>query len=144
MNSDSAHIDASKWCSRIREIWSPLADGRRIIPFCTPLRRFADALVVRINHSDFVAGGGQVSEDIADSYSVDDLSVNTFVAHDHKFAHGLRSVAERAGLRVTDTWMGTNRCAIQAGPEGIKELETTSGFIVAQIAMDGLLKEVIA
>jgi hypothetical protein len=135
---------ASKYFKRIKRIWQPLPGGRRIIPFCTPIIHRPRVLVIGINHSDFVKGGGAEAERIADQLAARVPTASTFLLHAHQFAQGLHAVCGRAGIKIDERWVGTNRCAVQTGSAGIKELQKFGATLRAcQNSMDEVLLELI-
>lgn len=133
-----------RYFNAIQNAWSPFAKTHRIIPFCTPLMSSASAVVIGTNHSDFVDGGGETSERIADALASKVPKDNTFLVHNHKFAHGLREVCNRADIRIDKTWIGTNRCAVQTGPGGIAEIKKDPHFSDCQKMMDRILLDLLA
>jgi hypothetical protein len=135
---------AQRYFNAIQNAWSPFATTRRIIPFCTPVLSRASAVVIGTNHSDFVDGGGERSERIADELASGVPKESTFLVHDHKFARGLWEVCNRAGIRIDETWMGTNRCAVQTGPGGLAEIEDDPHFSDCQTTMDRILRDLLA
>lgn len=126
----------------IRNCWQPVADGRKVIPFCTPVNTRPDALVIGKNHSWFDPSPERENQ-IAQAYANDLPQVNTFLEHDHTFATRLRKYTQAAGIEVTENWVGTNRCAVQTGPNGIGELQRSPSFLACQQAMDRILLDLI-
>lgn len=141
----SAQFSPQYWFDLICEAWSPFATSHRIIPFCTPVFQTPSAVIVGTNHSDFVEGGGEEAERIADELAAGVPTESTFQVHDHKFARGLREVCNRTSdIRIDETWMGTNRCAVQTGPDGLKEIKSNPRFSECDKKMDGILRDLIA
>jgi len=132
-----------RFFERIQAVWAEYSRRYRIIPFCTPVFQRPNALVIGTNHSDFVDGGGAIADQIADRLAAEVPDESTFLVHDHKFAKGLQEVCRRASIDLDATWMGTNRCPIQTGPDGIDEIVTTPGFSQCQVQMDRVLRELI-
>lgn len=126
----------------IRDCWLPVADGRKVIPFCTPVNIRPDALVIGKNHSWFDPSPER-EQQIAEAYACALPQVNTFLEHEHTFATRLRKYTQAAGIEVTQNWVGTNRCAVQTGPDGIGQLQQHTSFQACQNAMDGILLELI-
>lgn len=132
----------SRFFDDIHACWRPVADGRKVIPFCTPVNRQPEALVIGKNHSWFDPSPEREHQ-IAEAYANALPQVNTFLQHDHTFAIRLRKYTQAAGIEVTENWVGTNRCAVQTGPDGIGELQRAPGFLACQLAMDRILLEFI-
>lgn len=135
---------AQRYFKAIQNAWSPFAPTHRIIPFCTPVLSRASTVVIGMNHSDFVDGGGERSERIAGELASRVPRESTFLVHNHKFARGLWEVCNRAGIQIDETWMGTNRCAVQTGPSGLTAIEDDPQFSVCQTTMDRILQELVA
>jgi hypothetical protein len=144
-------MGAQEFFDAIHAIWRPLADelsrstGRRyrVIPFCT---RFVDqptALVIGTNHSDFSPGDPTEAAKIADLYEAAIPADSTLLVHNHVFAKRLRQACTAAGIEVDENWMGTNRYAIQTGPDGPGELTSCSQFKACRQAMDHLLRTLV-
>ena len=136
--------------NKIKSIWEPLGMHNRIIPFCTPLKMNPNFLVIGLNHSDFDSNPSKAAE-IADAYSTKMPSVNTYIKHKHKFAQGLRAVIAGVNRHIgsfdrepNEDWVGTNRIAIQTGPEGADAVMKTNGYEDCQKEMDKTLKSLIA
>ena len=136
--------------NKIKSIWEPLGMQNRIIPFCTPLKMNPNFLVIGLNHSDFDSNPSKASE-IADAYSTKMPSVNTYIEHNHKFAKGLRAVIGRVNEQINtfdakpnENWVGTNRIAIQTGPEGADAVMRIYEYEECQKEMDRTLKSLIA
>ena len=87
---------AQQYFDAIQAVWSPYSDQYRMIAFCTPVCSNPSAIIIGTNHSDFVQGGGTLSERIADRLAAEPPTENTFLVHDHKFAKG-SVLANRAG-----------------------------------------------
>ena len=134
---------AQRYFNDIRSAWKPFASSRTIIPFCTPVFQSPTSLVIGMNHSDFVPGGGSESTRISDDLSNNPPTENTFLVHDHKFSIGIRGVCERAGIELSDKWMGTNRCAVQTGPAGVSELIDNDAYESCQKQMDDTLRRLV-
>ncbi|MDZ4819153.1 MAG: hypothetical protein SGJ20_09295 [Planctomycetota bacterium] len=137
-------FDPQRWFDKIQETWAPFAQTRFVIPFCTPIFERPSAVVVGKNHSDFVKGGGKESDLIAAEFANGLPKINTFLDHNHKFASGLKTICKRASIEIDETWIGTNRCAVQTGPDGIIEIERNRHFFDCQDKMDGILCELFA
>ena len=73
--------DYQRFFDSIQAAWGPFADSHRIIPFCTPIVNRADAIVIGMNHSDFVPNGGDESDQIAERFSQSIPTENTFLDH---------------------------------------------------------------
>lgn len=138
MESDKAR----KFFDDIRACWQPVAGGRKVIPFCTPVIPQPTALVVGKNHSWFDPLPARECQ-IAEAYANALPQVNTFLVHEHTFATRLRKYALAAGNKVNENWVGTNRCAVQTGPDGIGELQGHADFVACQRVMDHILQELI-
>ena len=132
----------TRFFNDIRNCWQPVADGRKVIPFCTPVNIRPDALVIGKNHSWFDPSPEREHQ-IAQAYANDLPQVNTFLEHHHTFATRLRKYTQAAGIEVTENWVGTNRCAVQTGPDGIGELQRSPSFLACQQAMDRILLDLI-
>ena len=133
-----------RYFNAIHNAWSPFAETHRIIPFSTPAMSPASAVVIGTNHSDFVDGGGEMSERIADEFASGVPKESTFLVHNHKFARGLKEVCNRAGIQIDKSWMGTNRCAVQTGPSGLAEIKGDPHFSDCQASMDRILRDLLA
>jgi hypothetical protein len=142
LDRDTSGEIGQRYFDAIKQTWAPFLP-RRIIPFCTPVMIRPTALVIGTNHSDFVRGGGPEADSIADALSRCVPSFSTFLEHSHTFAEGLRAVCDRAGLTIDQTWMGTNRCAVQTGPKGLDEIKSMPQFMSCQRSMDAILTELI-
>ena len=136
--------------NKIKSIWEPLGLNKRIIPFCTPLKVNPKFLVIGINHSDFDSNP-TMADKIADAYSMGMPSTNTYIEHDHSFAKGLRAVIAGVNRQIdsfdrepNEDWVGTNRIAIQTGPEGADEVMHAYGYEECQREMDKTLKSLIS
>ncbi|MFO0905744.1 MAG: hypothetical protein U0939_22240 [Pirellulales bacterium] len=140
----SDEFDPQSFFNAMRAAWEPFSRSHRIIPFCTPVFARPTALVIGTNHSDFVDGGGIAADQIADELAARLPKQSTFLFHDHKFARGLLEVCRRAGIRIDETWIGMNRCAVQTGPTGIQEIIRDPQFAACQASMDQILHELIA
>jgi hypothetical protein len=138
----------------IKRIWRPFeaaarSKGTYIIPFCTPIVMNPPALVIGTNHSEFAPGekNKKKSLQIAKMYSRAVPTINTYTEHTHRFAVGLHRICDRAGIEVTEDWMGTNRCAVQweAGRNKVEEIKAinTGAFNECQRQMDELLEDLI-
>jgi len=153
-----------EYFDRIRKTWLKLKDGRkklpRIIPFCTPVQRDPIALVIGQNHSYFdpvaIAMKGIITENRlkadkeANAYTEAVPEESIYLNGLHKpFVAGLQSICCLAGIQIDETWVGTNRCAIQTGtkPEDFDELKKLKGkraaFSDCQEEMDGILLQLI-
>jgi len=134
----------NRYFSEIKSAWSPYENGvHRIIPFCTPVNESPIAIVIGTNHSDFVIGGGRIAEQIATDFANALPQVNTYLQHDHRFSQGLREICAIANITITNNWIGTNRCALQTGPDGISILSRDVRFLRCQITMDQILRNLI-
>lgn len=136
--------------NKIKSIWEPLGLNKRIIPFCTPLKVNPKFLVIGINHSDFDSNP-TMADKIAVAYSMGMPSTNTYIEHDHSFAKGLRAVIAGVNRQIdsfdrepNEDWVGTNRIAIQTGPEGAGEVMHAYGYEECQREMDKTLKSLIS
>lgn len=133
-----------RYFDEIKRAWSPYQGGNyRIIPFCTPVPIAPEAIVIGTNHSDFVIGGGALADQIASDFEHALPQVNTYLAHNNKFSTGLNEVCVRAGIKITENWLGTNRCALQTGSKGIGTVGNEPKFIRCQITMDQILRSLI-
>ena len=131
---------SQRYFDEIRTIWSPFAARHRIIPFCTAVFLNPTALVIGTNHSDFVDGGGSEADRIALEFASGVSTLrNTYLDDNHKFAVGLRRVCQGANVGIERTWIGTNRCVVQAGHEGLKELASNTFFKECRQKMDVVL-----
>lgn len=148
-------FNAEHWHQSVKRVYEEdpgyrryaAADSRyagRLIPLCTPVPEEVDVLVIGTCHSDFDPADPLRSAEIADSYSRSVSSVSSYLVHDHNFIRGMRRVMGRTGLPITERWVGTNRCPIQTGPDGISAIQRESWFTNAQKKMDRLLTELIA
>lgn len=136
--------------NKIKSIWEPLGMPNKIIPFCTPLKINPNFLVIGLNHSNFDSNPKK-AEQIGNAFSLNIPSVNTYIEHNHKFAKGLRAVIARVNEHINtfdakpnENWVGTNRIAIQTGPEGADAVMKTYGYEECQKEMDRTLKSLIA
>jgi hypothetical protein len=135
---------ALKFFKEINAVWGPASQGRRIIPFCTPVFSRPSALVIGKNHSDFARGNAKLAAAIADEFAARIPTENTLVKHSHLFAKGLRNACRAAGITVDETWMGTNRCAVQTDSHGITALKRQCNeFAECQCKMDDLLRRFV-
>ena len=118
---------------------------RRIIPLCTPVYQYPPALVIGTNHSVFTPRVTLENDMIGAQMAAGVPVVNTFIQHHHTFTNGLRAACEDADITLGHDWVGTNRCAVQTGPTGIKGLrdEDRGAFDSCQQKMDILLKNLI-
>lgn len=132
----------NRYFREIKEIWKPFVD-RRIIPFCTPMVVRPTVIVIGTNHAGFTRSGTPETCQIAEQFASAMPTINTYLEHDHHFANGLRSVCERADLRVDATWVGTNRCPIQTDSDGLGALPSHPRFEECQARMDDLLHSLI-
>lgn len=144
VNDKDAESLGARYFNEIRQVWTPFAPRHRIIPFCTPVFPNPVAVVVGTNHSDFDPSNEEESRTIADKYASGDLAQNTFLRHNHKFAVGLRDWCSHVGIQIDESWIGTNRCAVQAGPDGIDNLKDSSHFANCQEKMDAILRRLLA
>lgn len=138
---------------RIRECWRPVAKGKRIIPFCTPVIRRPTALVIGMNHSLFAAEAiamtGPCEKRLKSDYVAEELSKGVPTSHTYlsntgkTFVSGLREVCRRADITIDKKWVGTNRCGIQTGPDGLADLKKLSCFRQCQACMDEILRELV-
>lgn len=135
---------AQRYFDAIRDIWASFTPTHRIIPFCTPVFERPDAVVIGTNHSDFVDGGGELADRIADNLANGLPRESTFLVHNHKFARGLREVCHRAKIRIDENWVGTNRCPVQTGPGGLDEVKNDPRFLACQTKMDRILQDLLA
>ena len=78
-------------------------------------------------------------------------SVNKYIENNHKFAKGLRAVIGRVNEQINtfdakpnENWVGTNRIAIQTGPEGADAVMRIYEYEECQKEMDRTLKSLIA
>ncbi len=135
---------ARQYFQQIKQIWQPVAGTLRVIPFCTPVIGRPRALVIGTNHSDFVKGGGAEADEIAIKFAARLPEVSTFLEHSHQFSLGLRRICLSAKVSIDDTWVGTNRCAVQTGPLGIATIRSENpGFAQCQSQMDDLLRRIV-
>ena len=117
---------------------------KRIIPICTPITQSPPALVIGTNHSDFIKGGGEESELIAQNLSNGNrLNFNSLSDGLNVFASNLRKLVAKAGVQIDERWVGTNRCPIQTGPQGIKQFSTAAWYRKLENQMDALLYQLI-
>jgi hypothetical protein len=118
--------------------------GGRLIPLCTPVTIECDALVIGTNHSDFIDGGGAVSEGIAQGFAAGNKEQrHTLLDDNHKFARNLRSLCARAGHPVTKTWVSTNRSPVQGGPVGARAFQGAAWYKELETFMDQMLLQLI-
>ena len=146
-------VDAQEWHQTVRHLFLGSAGYRqyaesapfngRLIPLCTPVAVNPEFLVIGKNHSVFDTSNPAKAEQIASDFARSVPTVNTYVAHNHTFAAGLRRVAQLAGLEVDEGWVGTNRCPIQTGPEGIGRFDKAGWYKELYPKMDTLLHELI-
>ena len=125
MNEAILFNSFEEYFNEIKSIWSKLENPNRIIPFCTPLLHNPKFLIIGTNHSNnFDPHNADENNRIADSFSRTLPSENTFLRHKHPFAEGLKRVInsinqEYRDLKITEEWLGTNRCAIQTNSAGL-------------------------
>lgn len=112
----------------------------RLIPLCTPVSSRPTFLVIGTNHSDF-SNDNSMADKIAAMYSERVPEVSTFLEHDHKFIKGLRRIVVKSGLEIDSNWVGTNRCPIQTGPDGIDAIKNSPWFKEITIQMDRLIRD---
>ncbi len=127
---------------RIVDCWAPFRDVGLIIPFCTPVLRNPTVLVIGTNHSWFdpnLKNAGEIDHMFATGVP----KVNTFCSHNHRFAKVLRSRFATIGTTINETWMGTNRCAVQTGSVGLRSLKKRREFKLCQKNMDDIPVEII-
>ena len=113
MTIEVAAHDAFK---KLVDIWKPIAGGRLIIPFCTPIIERPDVLVIGQNHASFTGNNADLpnNDPIGLEMSEGIPKVNTFIEHNHKFASEVGKFANELSTHVSSKWCGTNACAIQA------------------------------
>lgn len=146
-------FDAKDWHRRVKALFESSPGyqryaekapyGGRLIPLCTPVMNHPPSLVIGANHSDFAPKDLGQSERIAQAYADGVPQENTFIAHDHRFAQGLHRVCGKSGITIDGNWVGTNRCPIQTGPNGIGDFNKTEWFQSLLPQMDALLDELI-
>ena len=151
MNKTVSFNSFEEYFDEIKSIWSKLENPNRIIPFCTPLLHNPKFLIIGKNHSNnFDPYDGVENNRIADSFSRSIAEENTFLKHKHPFAKGLKRVVksinqEYGDLKITQEWLGTNRCAIQTNSGGLGlEIENHPKYKKSQEEMDKLLKSFIS
>ena len=132
-----------QYFDEIRTVWEAFSPLHNIIPFCTPVLKSPDALVIGMNHSDFVPNGGTESERISRELTRRVPTESTFLVHDHKFSQGIRGVCKLAGIELNEKWIGTNRCAVQTGPDGMAELRENKAYRSCQTRMDEILRKFV-
>ena len=155
----------------------------RLIPLCTPILQCTKVLVIGRSHSVFDSRSGKegtanfdprserfdhrserfgprsermatanlIANDYADTEK--DVTINTFMRHNHEFARYLDFITSQQGNREDENynndyykgWVGTNRCPIQTGPNeditnAYNELQNKSWFKILQRRMDIHLK----
>ncbi len=135
----------------MKSIWGEMSEGRRIIPFCTPVIRNPKFLVISTNHSEHFAYKDPArSDEISDAFAMKiPTDCNSYIHHDHGFARGLQNLAGSAQakypeFKISQEWVGTNRCAIQTPDGGLDYLSGNPRFLDCQKRMDKLLKKFIA
>jgi hypothetical protein len=134
----------------IKSIWNKLENPNRVIPFCTPLFHNPKFLIIGTNHSNnFDPYDEEENNRIADSFSKKIPEENTFLKHHHPFAKGLDRVVSSVNqdykdLKISEEWIGTNRCAIQTNSAGLgSEIKNHPSYKASQEKMDKLLKSFI-
>ena len=118
----------NKYFHDVKKIWSKLSHPNRIIPFCTPLTKNPNFLVIGKNHSNnFDPYDDDKNNEIADAFSKEIAKENTFMEHSHSFAKGINRVVSEINKKyesfiVSKKWIGTNRCAIQTDSKGLGDI----------------------
>ena len=139
----------NKYFHDIKKIWSKLSHPNRIIPFCTPLIKNPNFLVIGKNHSNnFDPFDDDKNNKIADAFSKEIAKENTFIEHSHSFAKGINRVVseineEHESFFISKKWIGTNRCAIQTDSKGLGEIPKHPKYEECQKDMDKLLRNLI-
>ena len=135
----------------IQKIWGRMNGEGRIIPFCTPLIFNPKFLVIGTNHADnFDPNNETENNRIADSFANALPQEHTFLEHNHPFAGALRNVIfevqqKYPDFKLSEEWIGTNRCAIQQTDSGgLDSIRKHGQFKSCQVEMDQLLKKFIA
>jgi len=150
------NFDAKAWHVAVKEVFEASPGyrqyartapcGGRLIPLCTPVPAEVDVLMIGINHAAFDEYDEAEAERIATEFTADVPVVNTYLTHNHNFARQLRAVVGKAGLEITDRWVGTNRCPVQTGTESFHdaiEKQKFPWFEEAAQKMDDLLKGLV-
>jgi len=112
MNIETA---ANEAFNQLQDIWKPIAGERLIIPFCTPMIERPDVLVIGQNHASFTGNNADLpfNDPIGLEMSKGVPKVNTYIEHEHTFAHAMNLYASELSTDLRN-WVGTNACAIQA------------------------------
>lgn len=141
----------NEYFNQIKLIWKKLDNPNRIIPFCTPIILNPKFLIIGTNHSDnFHPNDEDENIRIADLFS-NQISTkeHTFLDHHHPFAEGLRDLVSEIQkdykeFKITNEWLGTNRCAIQTNSSGLgDEILKHPEYVDCQKEMDNLLENFI-
>jgi hypothetical protein len=136
-------IETKRVFDEIHGIWAGFSKDL-IIPFCTPVVQRPDVLVIGKNHACFSSVQCEQpwyeNDLIAIEMSRSIPRVNTYLEHDHRFAVKVRSLAEKIGMPVSDSWVGTNRCPIQMDAKELDSISKASDFKERQCKTDRILK----
>ncbi len=145
IETDCDHF-AKIFFEETKRIWAYFdVPPRRIIPLCTPVYQRPPALVIGTNHSVFTERVSLAADLIGNRMATAVPTVNTFTQHSHTFSKGLRAACSNAGIPLGYNWVGTNRCAVQTGSNGVKGIKEKSKvrFEECQQRMDVLLRNFI-